>query len=104
MTDANAQPPEVMPYDADRERWLPSTRHGQITAGPGRDLIHDYLCPCMGSIHERAERLRAAARADTAALVEAERKQWLRHSPVWTDEEVGSVIDRIAAALEAPDD
>lgn len=42
--------------------FMPSTAHGQFTAGPDHDLLHEYLCPCKGSVHERAERLRANLR------------------------------------------
>jgi len=47
-----------------------------------------------------ADEIIAVERARLARLVEEERRAWLRHPPVWTDEEVGSVIDRIASLLE----
>lgn len=39
-----------------------------------------------------------AERDTLAALLDAEQDRWLRHDGPWSDEEVGSIIDRLRAA------
>jgi len=60
-------------------------------------MSHARLWEVVEAIEAEA---RAAALADVTAAVDAEQARWLDHDMEWTDEEVGSILDRIRAAIK----
>jgi len=85
---------------------------GEPTTAAGRALVRRELWEWLPEAYQMSHarlwevveaieaEARAAALADVTAAVDAEQARWLDHDMEWTDEEVGSILDRIRAAIK----